>query len=164
MFTPATRHPVQMVDVLWGVAALAVLVGMAWLGYKIEPHWVSKDGERFLCVAQVLDHTGDPLTRWKECRVAIDRGWLRVDQKRRFRRPLTTYWKLEAEGSNPPRRKVVFVGRRRTRRRHRRDHLVPHAVQEPRRAAPPRTAPHRHLTPGQGSRNCPRNFSSAVPT
>jgi hypothetical protein len=113
-FTPAMRHPVQMVDVLWGIASLAVLAGMAWLGYKIEPHWVSKDGERFLCVAQVLDHTGDPLTRWKECRVAIDGDWLRVDQKRRFRRPLTTYWKLEAEGSNPPRRKIVFVGRRRT--------------------------------------------------
>ncbi len=103
-----------MIDVLWGVAALAVLVGMAWLGYKIEPHWVSKDGERFLCVAQVLDHTGQPLTRWKECRVAIDKDRLRVDQKRRLRRSLTTFWKLEAEGSDSPRGKAVFVGRRRT--------------------------------------------------
>jgi hypothetical protein len=114
VFTPPTRHPVRMVDVLWGIAALAVLAGMAWLGYKIEPHWVSKDGERFLCVAQVLDYSGEPLTRWKECRVAIDHAVLRVDQKRRLRRPLTTYWKLEAESAEPPRRKVVFVGRRRT--------------------------------------------------
>lgn len=103
-----------MSDVLWGVGSLVVLVGMAWLGYRIEPHWVSKDGERFLCVGQVLDHTGDPLTRWRECRVAIDHGELRVDQKRFMRRPLTTYWRPEAEGTDPPRRKVVFIGRRRT--------------------------------------------------
>ena len=40
------------VDLLWMLLAVAVCVGLFYVGYRIEPHHVSKDGTRFLCTGQ----------------------------------------------------------------------------------------------------------------
>ena len=94
---------------VWLLLAIAVCVGAGWFAFHMEPHWVSKDGARFLTVGQKLDDRGEQLTRWREMRVIVARtGRIEVEEKRFMRRHLS-YWTLEAEAPEAPRRKVVFV-------------------------------------------------------
>ena len=96
-------------EILWLVLAIAVCAGAGWLAIRMEPHWVSKDGNRFLTVGQRMDIRGERLGRWHEMRVFINRnGQIEVEEKRFMRRQLS-FWTLEAESPEPPRRKAVFV-------------------------------------------------------
>ena len=98
----------SVVEVVWIALVIIVMAGMWWVAYRMEPHWVSKDGTRFLCTAQELDGAntvGHP----KETRVLIgDVGELYVTQKRRMRRK-TTVWSLVAKAPDAPRRIQVYV-------------------------------------------------------
>lgn len=104
----AVRQAVR-VDWLWGIAAVAIMGLLAWAGFRIEPHWVSKDGHRFLCSGQLLSHLGEPLGRWRETRIIVDRdGQIQVDQKRLLRRK-SSMWALSGESPDPPKRRSVFL-------------------------------------------------------
>ena len=51
--------------------ALVVICGlMLWVAFKIEPHWASKDGTRFVCFGQALTNHGVPIGGWREMRIA----------------------------------------------------------------------------------------------
>ena len=94
---------------MWFGIAIAVCVLLAWVGFRIEPHWVSKDGRRFLCNAQRLTARGEPESRWREMRIIInDQQQLQVDEKRMKRRP-TTFWKVVSRSDTPPRNREVFL-------------------------------------------------------
>jgi hypothetical protein len=96
-------------DWFWGVAAVAILALLAWLGFRIEPHWVSKDARRFLCNGQLMNHLGLPTARWRETRVIVQsNGDVVVDQKR-FMRHNSSAWTLTAESPDPPRGRAVFL-------------------------------------------------------
>ena len=95
---------------MWALAAIAVCAGAAWLGLRIEPHIASKDGRRFLCMGQMMNLQGDPLQRWRETRVIVNtRDELHVHQRKFMRKPLTTYWRLDARSPSAPRRKQVYL-------------------------------------------------------
>ncbi len=96
-------------DVLWLLLAIALCAFVAWLGFLIEPHWVSRDGKRFLCNGQKLSVRGEPIGRWHETRVIVGtRGQLQIDQKR-FMRRTSSSWTLEGEAPARLRRKRVFL-------------------------------------------------------
>jgi hypothetical protein len=96
-------------DWLWAILALAVMGLLAWIGFRIEPHWASKDGHRFLCSGQLLSKQGEPLSRWRETHVVVGPGTsVQVEQKRMMRRHGST-WTLSAESPDPPSKRVVFV-------------------------------------------------------
>lgn len=96
-------------DVVWFLLAVAVMVGLAWLGLKIEPHHVSKDGRRILCNAQLLSQHGEQLTRWRETKVLVlDDNRVVVEQRRFFRRR-SGMWKVVGESDAPPRKRTVFL-------------------------------------------------------
>jgi hypothetical protein len=96
-------------DWLFGLLALAIMAALAWVGFRLEPHWVSKDGHRFLCSGQIMSPLGQPLGRWRETRVIVDqRGDLQVDQKRMMRRK-SSIWRVKAESPDPPKRRAVFL-------------------------------------------------------
>ena len=89
------------------VAGACVL--LAWLGLRMEPHYVSKDGRRFLCMGQKMNPQGDHLGRWRETRIVVgNNGSVQVDQKR-FMRRTTTFWTVEARSPEAPKRKAVFL-------------------------------------------------------
>ena len=89
--------------------AIAVCLLMAWLGFRIEPHWVSKDGRRFLCNAQHLTAKGEPQTRWRETRCVINNAsQVQVDEKR-FLRRTSTFWNVVSRSDSPPRGREVFL-------------------------------------------------------
>lgn len=102
------RHTRRM-DWLWAALGIAGMGLLAWLGFRIEPHWVSKDAHRFLCTGQLMSHLGEPVGRWRETRVIINSsGDAQVDQKRFLRRN-SSMWSVSAESPEPPRRRVVFL-------------------------------------------------------
>lgn len=100
------------VDYVWIALIIVVMGAMWWVAYRMEPHWVSRDGTRFLCTAQELDGVnavGHP----RETRVLITGdGALYVTQKRRMRRK-TTMWTLMAKAPAAPRRMQVYVAKHR---------------------------------------------------
>ena len=54
------------------IAFLAGCVLLLWLARRIEPHWVSKDGQQFTCrVAELFPDRGE-VGPWSEARVAIN--------------------------------------------------------------------------------------------
>jgi len=96
------------VDFVWIALLVTVMGGMWWVGYRMEPHWVSRDGTRFLCTAQELNGSqtvGHP----RETRVLITHdGALCVTQKHMMRRR-TTMWTLVAKAPEASRKIQTYV-------------------------------------------------------
>lgn len=96
-------------EIVWFAIAIAVCGLLGWLAFRIEPHWVSKDGHRFLCNAQRLTARGEPETRWRETRVIVNNAdQVQVDQKR-FMRRTSTFWQVVSRSEDPPRGREVFL-------------------------------------------------------
>lgn len=99
----------RSVEFVWLVLAVAVIAGIAWLGFRIEPHWVAKDHSRFLCNAQLMSERGDPVGRFRETKILVEpNGEMLVDQRRRLKRSMSS-WRVVAESESPPRNRLVFV-------------------------------------------------------
>lgn len=128
-----------MSSILLFIAVIAGCAGLLWLSYKIEPHWVSKDGERLVCAGQGISRFGDPQGRWREVRITrvsgdvIElrprRGNFSADRSpagshrsvpdspmtagwtgfRVRRNPRVTYWRVSCASDNPPKRRAVYL-------------------------------------------------------
>jgi hypothetical protein len=97
------------VDLFWLLLALAVCGALVYLGYRIEPHHVNKDGSRFLCTGQWISAEGDLDGRRREVWVDVEQsGQLRVDVKIRLRHDVTHWW-IEGKSPKPPRRRTVYA-------------------------------------------------------
>ncbi|MEZ5248022.1 MAG: hypothetical protein R2713_02050 [Ilumatobacteraceae bacterium] len=59
-------------EYVWLALAVAVMVFLAWVGFRIEPHWVSKDRSRFICNAQLLTEQGEPVGRFRETKILVE--------------------------------------------------------------------------------------------
>ena len=89
--------------------AIAVCAGLLYLGYRIEPHHVSKDGSRFLSSGQWISSQGQPEGRRREVWVnVLNDGQLQIDVKRRMRHDVT-HWSIEGKSADPPPRRAVYV-------------------------------------------------------
>jgi len=97
------------VDVLWLVLGIAVCVGLLYFASQMEPHRVSKDGKRFLCMGQRLSPDGQTDGRKREVWITVlDGDQVQVDMKRRLRHSLS-HWSLEGKAPSPPKGKSVYV-------------------------------------------------------
>lgn len=96
------------VDVVWFLLFVAVMGGMWWFASRIEPHYSSKDGTRFLCNGQeIVDN--EPFGRKRETRVTVmPDGVLNVSQKRRLRRT-NERWALVGKSPEPPKGKQIYL-------------------------------------------------------
>ena len=121
---PATTHPATaerlwaaafgqtraVSTVLWVVVPLVVVAGLYWLSFQIEPHWVAKDGKRFLCNTMPITARGDAEGRPKETRVVVlDSGRLKLSQRRVMRRTLDEVWIVAGKSDNPPKKRAVYL-------------------------------------------------------
>jgi len=98
-------------DLLGLVAVVAVCSAMLYLAYRIEPHWVAKDEQRFLTVAHDLDEHGIPAGRKHEVRVYLDDDAVGVRQRGRRHRG-TSIWTVSAKSPTPPRGRAVYFLKR----------------------------------------------------
>ncbi|MFT3854152.1 MAG: hypothetical protein QM733_15625 [Ilumatobacteraceae bacterium] len=99
-----------MSTVLWVVVPLVVVVLMYWLSLRIEPHWVSKDGHRFITTVQAITGHGEPEGRPKEAKVLVlpnDR--LQLSQRRFLAKSLNEQWRVAGKSPTPPKRKAVYL-------------------------------------------------------
>jgi hypothetical protein len=97
------------VDLLWMLLAVGVCAGLIYVGYRIEPHHVSKDGRRFLCTGQRISAQGDNDGRKREVWISVlPSGQLEVDVKRRMHHDVTT-WAIEGKATTPPPKREVYV-------------------------------------------------------
>lgn len=95
-------------DYVWFTLLLLGMGGLWWLAYRMEPHWSTKDGRRFLCTVQDLTDPERP-GRKREARVVVTPdGTLFVTQKQGLRRQQTT-WKLIGKSPTPPKRMEIYL-------------------------------------------------------
>lgn len=97
-----------MTDVVWLAVVLAGCALALWGASKIEPHWVSKDGRKFIASVQVIGRNGD-LSRPQEVRGAITEDgevWLR--SRKRIGR-FQGIWVLAGASPEPPRGKRIYL-------------------------------------------------------
>jgi hypothetical protein len=96
------------VDIVWFLLFAAFMGGLWVLAYRMEPHYSSKDGERFLCNGQeIID--GQPIGRKRETRVLVlSDGVLNISQKRRMRRT-NERWALIGKSPEPPKGKQIYL-------------------------------------------------------
>jgi hypothetical protein len=98
-----------MSDLLWLLGAVVVCGGLFLLASRIEPHWVAKDGSRFLTTAQPIDRSGHNIGRKREVRVAfLNDGDLLVS-RRSIVRTATGVWRIQARSPQPPRGRQVYL-------------------------------------------------------
>jgi hypothetical protein len=96
------------VNALWIVLFFAVMAVMWWIAYRIEPHYSSKDGTRFLCNSQEIVE-GRPNGRARETRVVVlNDGTLHCRQRHGTRRH-GSMWSLIGKSPTPPQRLQVYV-------------------------------------------------------
>jgi hypothetical protein len=96
-------------DVLWIILTVAACVALYWLAWRVEPHYSSRDGRRFLTTGQFIDADGEPEGRFREFRAAvIANDIIEVSRRRNLARATATY-RLIARAPNLSRKRVVYV-------------------------------------------------------
>jgi hypothetical protein len=97
------------VDVFFVVLAVALCAALFYVGYRIEPHYASKDGHRFLSTGRWISAHGDPEGRKREVLIIVlpDHS-LQMKAKRGIRRTVS-YWSVEGKADEPPPRRAVYV-------------------------------------------------------
>ena len=100
------------VDYVWFGLLIAAMGGMWWLAYRMEPHWSTKDGRRFMCTSQDLSNPQYP-GRKRETRVVVaPDGALHVTHKNGLRRHHSV-WTLIGKSPDPPKKLQVYVAQQR---------------------------------------------------
>ena len=96
-------------DFVWVILAAAACAGLLYLSYRIEPHFVSKDGQRFMATVQTLGQHDVPDSRIREVRGRfLDDGLIRFDQKQSVRRT-STNWRVVERSPLQAKGKVIFT-------------------------------------------------------
>lgn len=101
-----------MSDSVWIILTVLVMLAMLGLAFMIEPHWSSKDGNRFICRAQPISLSANAGGgRWREVR-----GEIKFDGVINLRtrglisgRKVTGDWRIEARGTTDWRKRVVYI-------------------------------------------------------
>ena len=97
------------VDAFWLLVAFGACGALWYLGYRLEPHYASKDGRRFLCTGRWMTARGEPEGRKREVRIIVlGDGRLQMEVKRGLRRK-ASFWSLEGKASEASRKKAVYV-------------------------------------------------------
>jgi len=85
-----------MSNLVSSIVFLAVVGGLAWVGWGLEPHWSSQDGRKFMCrmLEQSVDADNSTRARWHDVKVGIDDDELLVYARARRSASLRGTWKI----------------------------------------------------------------------
>ena len=99
-----------MSDLWWIVGFVAVLAGLYYVAFRVDPHWVSKDGRRFICHGQLIDNHGNTLQTWHEYRFeVIDNTRIMGRRRSPWAHRSQGVWRVAAKSDNPPKKREVFL-------------------------------------------------------
>lgn len=99
------------VNLLWTLLVVAVLGLLTWVGFRMEPHWVAKDGKAFTCRIQSISSRGDSDGRWRDARAFIDDdGGVVVRPRGAMNRiRLASSYRVMRRAETPPKGRVVYL-------------------------------------------------------
>jgi hypothetical protein len=98
-----------MSSVLWFVGAVALCIGLLVVAHRIEPHWVAKDGKRFLTMPEPVDRFGNAIGRRREVRgVLLQDGGVMLTQ-RSIIKSASSVWRVQAKSPRPPSGRQLYV-------------------------------------------------------
>ena len=95
-----------MVDV---VLVVSGCVGLVWLARRIEPHWSSRDGHRFIARTQSLGVGDSPEGGWVEVRGSVDGDHVTLVARGRRSGSVRGTYRVVAKSGEPPRGKAVYL-------------------------------------------------------
>ena len=95
-----------MTGILWAVVPLAILIGLYRLTFRVESHWASKDGHRFVCQVQSIAAPGAVEGRPREVRVLVQPDGLLTVSRRRH---ADSEWRVVGRSPTPPNHRAVYV-------------------------------------------------------
>lgn len=98
-----------MTELAWLLGAVALCAGLLYVAHRIEPHWVAKDGRRFLTSAQPIDRAGTPAGRMREVRVVVLSDGTLMVSRRSFWRTRSGIWRVQAKAPTPPRGRELYL-------------------------------------------------------
>ena len=91
------------------IGAVALCIGMLVLAHRIEPHWVAKDGTRFLTMSEPVDRFGSVTGRRREVRgTLLPDGGLMLRQ-RSLVRSAGSVWSIREKSPHPPAGRQLYV-------------------------------------------------------
>ena len=95
-----------MTAILWAVIPLVVMVGLYRMTFRIESHWASKDGRRFVCQVHPIGAPGAGDGRPRETRVIVQPdGCLTLSR----RRDAVSEWRVVGRAPTAPKHRAVYV-------------------------------------------------------
>jgi hypothetical protein len=99
-----------MLDILSMLAVAGLAIGLMMAARRLEPHWVSKDLQRFICRARIVDDHGVAIGGWNEYRFGFVGETLIEGRKRSMLGPgLPSVWKIARQLPDPPVRREIFL-------------------------------------------------------
>ena len=98
-----------MFDVVLAIVVVGVCVAMLVAASRMEPHWVNKDGSRFIARIQALGTHDIPDGPWREMRITIDGPSLVVSARGLRGSRLRGHYVVVAKSPEPPRKRAVYV-------------------------------------------------------
>jgi len=94
---------------LLGVIVVAFCGLLAWAGFRIEPHWCSKDGRRMIARAQRLPQPHQPVPRWNEVRVFVDETTVILRTRALRATELRGEYRVVSKSPAPPKKQEIYV-------------------------------------------------------
>jgi hypothetical protein len=99
-----------MLDIVSMLAVAALAIGLMMAARRLEPHWVSKDLQRFICRARIVDDHGIAIGGWHEYRFGfVDDGLIEGRKRSLFGPGLPSVWKIDRLLPDPPARREIFL-------------------------------------------------------
>jgi hypothetical protein len=92
------------------IVFLAVVGGLAWVGWGLEPHWSSKDGRKFMC--RMLEHSAgaddSARGRWHDVKIGVNEDELFVYARSRRSASLRGVWKISGVTDDEKKRRRLY--------------------------------------------------------
>ena len=92
-----------------GVVIVAFCGLLAWVAFRVEPHWCSKDGRRMIARAQLLPDPHQPASRWNEVRVFVSENMVILRTRGMRATELRGEYRVVGKSPAPPKKQEIYI-------------------------------------------------------
>jgi len=97
------------VEFFLGIVIVAICGLLAWVAFRVEPHWCSKDGRRMIARAQLLPDPHQPASRWNEVRVFVSENTVILRTRGMRATELRGQYRVVAKSAEPPKKQEIYI-------------------------------------------------------
>ena len=94
---------------LLGVIVVAFCGLLAWVAFRVEPHWCSKDGRRMIARAQHFPEPHKPAPRWNEVRVFVSENTVILRTRGMRATGLRGEYQVVGKSPAPPKKQEIYT-------------------------------------------------------